>query len=54
MKVKMLVSMASESEVKNVGDEIEVKKEIGEAWCEAGIAEVVQEKKQTGKKKGDK
>ncbi|MCG1029307.1 hypothetical protein J5S49_13500 [Virgibacillus halodenitrificans] len=52
MKVRMLVSMASENEVKDVGDEIEVKKEIGEAWEKAGIAEIVEEKK--GKKKGDK
>lgn len=54
MKVKMLVSMASESEVKNVGDEVEVKKEIGEAWEKAGIVEITEKKKQGGKKKGDK
>ena len=52
MKVKMLVSMASESEVKEVGDEVEVKKEVGEAWEKAGIAEIVQKKK-GGSKKGD-
>ncbi|MBT2215840.1 hypothetical protein KK120_08760 [Virgibacillus dakarensis] len=52
MKVKMLVCMASENDVKNVGEEVEVKKEIGKAWQDAGIAEIVEEKK--AKKKGDK
>ncbi|MUV39472.1 hypothetical protein JNUCC1_03350 [Lentibacillus sp. JNUCC-1] len=52
MKVKMLVSMASESEVNNVGDVIDVKKSIAVAWKEKGIAEIVEEKKE--KKKGDK
>ncbi|WP_167751423.1 hypothetical protein [Lentibacillus salicampi] len=54
MKVRMLKCMAGENAVKNVGDEVDVKKEVAEAWQEAGIAEIVQEKKQGGKKQGDK
>lgn len=52
MKVKMLVTMASEKEVKDIGDIVEVKKETAEAWQKADIATIIQEKK--AKKKGDK
>lgn len=46
--------MASEKEVKDIGDIVDVKKEAGEEWIEKGIAEPVEEKKSSSKKGGQK
>lgn len=48
----MLVTMASENDVKDIGDEVDINKGIAEEWEKAGIAEIIEEKK--AKKKGDK
>jgi hypothetical protein len=52
-KVKMLTSMAGLTFSYVPGDVVEVEDYIAEAWKEANIAEIVEEKKATIKK-GDK
>jgi hypothetical protein len=55
-KVKMKTSMAGNNFSYAYGDEIEVSKEIADAWEAAGIAEKVEETKPAKKvttKKGD-
>lgn len=52
-KVKMIQSMAGLTFSYVPGDELEVSDEVSEAWVEANIAELVEEK-QTTLKKGDK
>lgn len=52
-KVRMLTSMAGLTFSYVPGDVVEVEDYIAEAWEEANIAEIVEEKKTTVKK-GDK